>query len=92
MTDGAVIVQMHYGGKDRLVDEHPIYWELSKNESDRRKRDREYVRGMLRSKDAMRGEMDRRATYGGEAFADELKRKYEIDETIKLKGRPKKKG
>ena len=36
--------------------------------------------------------MDRRAICGGEAFAGELKKKYEIDEVIKPKGRPKKKG
>ena len=76
--------------KDPLVDEHPIYRGLSKDDSDRRKRYREFVRGMLRSKDAMRGEMDRRAIYGGEAFSGELKRKYEIEEIIKPIGRPKK--
>jgi putative transposase len=81
-----------YGRKDLLVDEHPIYRELSKTESDRRKRYREFVWGMLRSRGAMRGEMDRRAIYGGEAFAGELKKKYEIEEVIKSKGRPKKKG
>jgi len=37
------------------------------------------------------GEMNGRAIYGGEAFAGELKKKYEIDEVIKPKGRPKKK-
>jgi hypothetical protein len=36
-------------------------------------------------------EMDGRVIYGGEAFAGELKKKYEIDEVIKPKGRPKKK-
>src|SRR4030042_7164252 len=45
-----------YGKKDLLVDEHLIYLELSKDESKRRKRYREFVRGVLRSKGAMRGE------------------------------------
>jgi hypothetical protein len=58
-----------YGKRDSLVDEHPIYHELSEGELNRRKRYREFVRRMLRSKDAMRGEMERRAIYGSEGFA-----------------------
>src|SRR3989337_1948027 len=34
-----------YGKENSLVDEHAIYWELSKDESDRRQRDREIVKG-----------------------------------------------
>jgi putative transposase len=78
-----------YGKKDPLVDEHPIYQELSKDALDRKRLYREFVKGMLGSRDAMRGEMDRRAVYGGEAFADKLKKKYEVDEIIKPIGRPK---
>ncbi len=79
-----------YGKKDSLVDEHPIYHELSEDEPNRRKRYREFVEGMLRSKEAMRGEMDRRAVYGGEVFMGELKKMYEMEEIIKPIGRPKK--
>jgi putative transposase len=81
-----------YGRKDSLVDGHPIYQELSKDESDRRRRYREFVRGMLRSRDAMKGEMDRRVIYGDGIFTEEFKKKYKIDEIIKPKGRPKKEG
>jgi hypothetical protein len=35
--------------------------------------------------------MNRRAIYSGKAFEGELKKKYEIEEVIKLKGRPSKK-
>jgi putative transposase len=79
-----------YGKKDSLVNEHPIYRELSKDEPNRRKRYREFVKGMLRSKDGMRGEMERRAIYGSEVFAGKLKKAYEIEEMIKPIGRPKK--
>jgi putative transposase len=79
-----------YGRRDPLLDEHSIYRELSKNESDRRQKYREFVKGMLRSKDAMRGEMHRRAIYGSEIFAGNLKEAYEMEEMIKPIGRPKK--
>jgi putative transposase len=78
-----------HGKKDLLVDEHLIYRELSKDESNRRKRYREFVRGMLRSRGAMRGEMERRAIYGSEAFVGKLKKAYELEEIIKPIGRPK---
>jgi putative transposase len=80
-----------YGRKDSLVDEHSIYQELSKKELERRKRYREFVKGMLGKKDAMRGEMDRRAIYGGEIFVSKLRKKYKVEEVIKPIGRPKKK-
>jgi putative transposase len=79
-----------YGKKDPLLDEHPIYQELSKDERGRRERYREFVKGRLRSKGAMRGEMERRAIYGGEAFANKLKKAYQMEEMIKPIGRPKK--
>jgi putative transposase len=46
-----------YGKTNPLVDEHSIYRELSEDESDRRKKYREFVKGMLRSKDSMKGEL-----------------------------------
>ncbi len=79
-----------YGKKDPLLDEHPIYQELSKEEPQRRERYREFVKGTLRSKGAMRGEMDRRAIYGSGVFADKLKKAYQMEEIIKPIGRPKK--
>jgi putative transposase len=78
-----------YGKENSLVDEHPIYWELSKDESDRRKRYRDFVKGMLRFKDAMRGEMNRRAIYGSEVFAGKVKKAYAMEEIIKPIGRPR---
>jgi len=66
-----------YGKKDLLVDEHPIYQELSTKETDRRKRYREFVKGVLRARNAMKGEMDRRIIYGNKDFIDVIKRGYE---------------
>ena len=45
---------------------------------------------MMRSKEVMRGEMERRVIYGSEVFAGKLKKAYEMEEMIKPKGRPKK--
>lgn len=81
-----------YGKKDIVIDEHSIYKELSKNETECKKRYREFVRGMLRNKDAMKGEMERRVIYGSEEFIEKTKEKYKIEEIIKPKGRPKKGG
>lgn len=44
----------------------------------------------LRSRDAMKGKMDRRAIYGGKEFASRLKKMYGIEESIKTIGRPRK--
>ena len=46
---------------------------------------------MLRTKDAMRGEMDRRAIYGSGMFVGQLREDYEIEEMVRPVGRPKKK-
>ena len=73
-----------------MIDEHRIYWELSKGEPDRRRKYREFVKGMLRSKEAMRGEIERRVIYGSEVFVGKLKKVYEMEEMIKPIGRPKK--
>jgi hypothetical protein len=50
----------------------------------------EFVRGMLKERDAMRGEMERRMIYGSGEFPEKIKREYEIEEVIKPKGRPRK--
>ncbi|MCX5846704.1 MAG: transposase [Deltaproteobacteria bacterium] len=76
-----------YGKKDILVDEHPIYLQLSEEEEERRKKYREFVRGMLKEKEAMKGEMDRRLVYGGEDFVKDMTKTYNISEKIKRMGR-----
>ncbi|MGC8810769.1 MAG: transposase [bacterium] len=80
-----------YGKKDSLIDKHPIYDELAGDEAERRRRYREYVAEMLRNKEAMRGEMNRRAIYGSEGFVGRFKKMYQMEEIIKRIGRPRKK-
>ena len=78
-----------YGKKDGLVDEHPIYLNLSEEEGERRKRYREFVRGMLKDKAAMKGEMEKRIVYGSEKFTADMTAKFNIADVIRPKGRPK---
>jgi len=77
-----------YGKADPLVDSHPIYAELSKDETDRRKKYRDFVRGMIRERSAMKGEMDRRLIYGSEEFVDVVRREHKVDAVIRHRGRP----
>ena len=46
---------------------------------------------ILSTKDAMRGEMDRRAIYGSGMLVGHLRKDYEIEEMVRPVGRPKKK-
>ena len=79
-----------YGKKDFIADEHSIYKGLSRNEAERKKKYREFIKGMIKEKDAMRGEMSRRVIYGSEDFIDKVTTEYNVEAVIKLKGRPKK--
>ena len=79
-----------YGKADPLIDVHSVYKGLSKNERERRRRYREFVRGMFREKEAMKGEMDRRVIYGNEEFIEKVRKEYNIEAVIRQKGRPRK--
>jgi hypothetical protein len=46
---------------------------------------------MLRTKEAMKGEMDRRTIYGSGMFVGQLRKHYEIEEMVRPVARPKKK-
>ena len=76
-----------YGKRDVLVDEHPVYLQLSEEKGERRKKYREFVRGMLKEKEAMKGEMDRRLVYGGDDFVKAMEATYNISDKIKRMGR-----
>lgn len=76
-----------YGRSDKLVDEHPVYLQLSGEERERRRNYREFVIGMLKGKEAMKGEMDRRIVYGSERFVKEMTTEYKIPENIRRMGR-----
>ena len=76
-----------YGKRDMLVDEHPVYLQLSADEGERKRKYREFVRGRLKEKEAMKGEMDRRIIYGNKTFVQEMTTAYRIYEKIKQMGR-----
>jgi len=76
-----------YGKRNILVDEHPIYFQLSEDKVERRRKYRELVRGMIEEKDAMNGEMDRRMIYGGEDFVKSMAKAYDITDKIRPMGR-----
>src|SRR4030066_1008452 len=78
-----------YGKRDMLVDEHPVYLQLSEDEVERKRKYREFVRGMNKEKEAMKGEMDRRIVYGSESFVQEMSAVYKISEKIRQMGRQK---
>ncbi|MGB9698790.1 MAG: transposase [Thermodesulfobacteriota bacterium] len=76
-----------YGKLDVLVDEHPIYERLAEDEGKRKKKYREFVRGMLKTKEAMKGEMEKRMVYGGKGFLQKIEKEYNISEKINPQGR-----
>jgi putative transposase len=76
-----------YGKRDVLLDKHPVYLQLSEEEGERWRKYREFVRGMLKEKEAMKGEMDRRIVYGGEDFLKGMLVTYHISAKIKQIGR-----
>jgi hypothetical protein len=60
------------------------------NGKGRRKAHREFVKAMLVSKNAMKGEMERRVVYGDADFLKETKQRLGIEEVIRPQGRPRK--
>ena len=78
------------GQKDTTVDENPVYKLLSDNEHERMKRYRGFVKGMIREKNAMKGEMKSRVVYGGKDFIEKMNKTYNIQARVKPKGRPRK--
>jgi len=51
---------------------------------------RDFVKGMLKEKKAMKGEMDRRLAYGDAMFIGELIRRHAIAGRLQPIGRPQK--
>lgn len=78
-----------YGHRDAVTDVHEIYRALSGEEGRRKKKYREFVRGMMETKKALKGEMEKRQVYGNEDFIRELNKSYTVSPVIKPVGRPK---
>ncbi len=72
-----------------VIDEHSVYFKLSREEKERRGKYREFVRSMLKEKEAMKGVMDRRLVYGSNDFVKSMITAYNISEKIKRIGRQK---
>jgi len=81
-----------FGKHDDLLDAQPLYGDLSADEKDRRQRYRAFVRSMLKEKDGMKGEMDRRRAYGSDEYMGGFARDYKTSAVIRPKGRPRKAG
>jgi putative transposase len=81
-----------YGRGDALIDEYGIYRGLSGVESKRQRKYREFVRGMMETKKALKGEMEKRQVYGSEKHIKELQKKYAVSPLIRGVGRPRSEG
>ena len=79
-----------YGGTDSIVERHRIHDALAEEEGDRKKKYREFVRGMLREKKAKKEEMVRRVVYGNKAFIKKMQMAYKVEALIKPQGKPRK--
>jgi putative transposase len=77
-----------YGQADELLDDHIIYRKLFQDQ-EVQKEYRKFVYQMMEKKEAMRGEMDRRAIYGSGVFIQEVNKRFKIDALIKERGRPR---
>jgi len=73
-----------------LLDKQPAYQNLGRNAGERQQKYRQFVKGMLKEKKAMEGEMDRRLVYGSTDFIGMLTKKHTIGGELRAIGRPKK--
>jgi putative transposase len=78
-----------YGHRDSLIDVHVIYRSLSGEESKRKKMYREFVKGMMETKKALKGEMEKKQVYGSEKLIRELHKRYAVSPLIRRVGRPR---
>ena len=67
-----------YGKEDSLVDKQPAYQNFGRNAEERQQKYRQFVKGLLKEKKAMKGEMDRRLVYGSSDFIGMLTKKHTI--------------
>ena len=79
-----------YGKEDHVIDKQPAYQNFGRNVQERQQKYRAFVKGMLKEKKAMKGEMDRKLVYGSSDFIGMLTRKHTITGELRAQGRPKK--
>lgn len=76
--------------KEQLaVDLQTGYQGLGLMEEKRRKAYRAFVEGMLKEKNALKGEMDRRLVYGSSEFVGKVSKKHHVAGQVRPVGRPK---
>lgn len=80
-----------HGEKNLLIDESPVYNGVSNDEQIRREKYIEFIKEMIIKKNAMKDEMNKRKMYGNEKFIKRMAEEYQIEEMVRLQGRPKKK-
>jgi hypothetical protein len=66
---------------------YPVYLQLTEDEVAQKREYREFVRGMPKEKEAMKGEMDRRIRYDNKTFVQEMTTAYKVSEKIQQIGR-----
>lgn len=71
-----------------VVDEHPNYKWLAEDEGECQRKYEEFVHGMLRGREAMKGEKEKGMIYAGIGFLRKIEGEYNISEKINLQGRP----
>ncbi len=79
-----------YGKDDLLLDKQPAYLNFGRNAGERQQKYRHFVKGLLKEKKSMKGEMDRRLVYGSSDFIGMLTKKHTIGGELRAIGRPKK--
>jgi putative transposase len=79
-----------YGKDDPLIDKQPAYQNFGRNPGERQQKYRQFVKGLVKEKKAMKGEMDRRLVYGSTDFIGSLTKKHVIAGEVRAIGRPKK--
>jgi putative transposase len=79
-----------YGADNLIVDKETVYQGFGGNAGERQQKYRQFVRGMLREKKAMKGEMGRRLVYGNNEFIGALTKKHTIAGQLRSIGRPRK--
>lgn len=79
-----------FSREDEIVDRHPIYLDLARDEVERTRKYIDFINKMLHLRNAMKGEMDMKNVYGGDEFSRYLYENFKLDSAIRPRGRPAK--
>ncbi len=79
-----------YGEKDLLVDKHPVYDEMGRDEEESKRNYRKFVKEMLEKDKPYESEIENGIIYGNTEFVEEELKKHYTEKVVKPKGRPRK--